>query len=168
MKGSLSRKYNATSLLRSLLLFKMLELLVVIFVLSSLYYVLIDRVMYYRKQYEQAEVSWTLAAINSARRTELAMDEVYRALGRKAHPARIRSKHGNPIQLMNPQPRNYIGEICDPDIRVIEGGSWYFDKCNSWLVYVFSNEKIFSREYPKVLKFNVESLRLLTDPAETQ
>jgi type II secretory pathway pseudopilin PulG len=165
MKGSLSRKYNAVSLLRSLLLFKMLELLVVIFVLSSLYYVLIDRVMYYRKQYEQAEVSWTLAAINSARRTELAMDEIYLALGRKTTPSALRTKYRNPMQLMNPQPRNYVGEICDPDPRTIEGGSWYFDKCYSWLVYVFSSEKIFSREYPKVLKFNVESLRLLTDPA---
>src|SRR5687768_11250517 len=124
MKGSLSRKYNAVSLLRSLLLFKMLELVVVIFVLSSLYYVLIDKVMYYRQQYEQAEVSWTLASLNSARRTELAMDEIYRALGRKARPAAVRSKYRNPMLLMNPQPRNYIGEICDPDLRSVATGSW--------------------------------------------
>jgi ABC-type multidrug transport system fused ATPase/permease subunit len=159
-----SRKNNGSSVLRALLLFKMFELLVVVMVLSVLYYTVIDRVMQYRAQYESAEVSWTIAAINTAKKTSIATETIYRALG-KQDLLRQRPRSGNPIDFLAVPPRNYLGEMCDPDPRTVVRGGWYFDKCNQWLVYVFNSEKFFAQEYPKMLRFNVESLHLLTDPA---
>ena len=165
MKVPLSRKNNVASVLRALLLFKMFELLVVVMVLSVLYYSVIDRVIGYRQHYETAEVNWTITAINTARRTEIATNAIYRAIGKKELLAQRRPQSRNPMDALDPKPKNYIGEICDPDPREVQGGSWYFDKCNVWLVFVYTNEKFFARGYPKMLKFNVESLHLLTDPA---
>lgn len=161
MKRTSSRISTGSSLLRSLLLFKMFELMVVVLVLSVLYYTVIDRVMDYRAQYESAEVNWTIATINTARKTEIATDTIYRALGKKIAP---RQKSANPMQSLDPKPRNYVGELCDPDPRTLSG-SWYFDRCKSVLVYVYTNEKFFAGGHPKMLRFNVESLHLLTDPA---
>ncbi|HEU4853619.1 MAG TPA: hypothetical protein VFT37_15835 [Telluria sp.] len=159
-----SRKNNISRTLQSLLVFKLFELVVVMLVLSGLYYTLIPRVMSARGAYETAEVNWTVAALGASRRTERAIIEMNFALGkyrRTKKPLPVK----NPMSLMSPQPRNYIGEFCNPDTREIARGSWYFDHCNLWLVYVFNSEKIFASEYPKVMKFNVESLRLLSGPA---
>lgn len=159
------RKNNGSSIFRTLLLFKMLELMVVLLVLSVLYDALISRVMDYHADYEVAEVNWTISMLRSARRTELVQDEINRALGRIDKRAAQKLRSRNPMLTLQPLPRNYIGELCDPDPLAVQGGSWYFDRCNNWLVHVSTSEKIFAREHPKVLKFNVESLRLLTDPA---
>ncbi|HEY1044080.1 MAG TPA: hypothetical protein VGE60_09465 [Telluria sp.] len=157
----ISQKYNALRgfpFSRKITLF---ELVVVFLLLCGIYYLLIDRLIYFRRQYEVAQVNWTIAAIHTARGVDAAARRVGRHRGEKPGAAR------NPMQYLEPAPPNYIGELCDPDPMNVERGIWYFDRCNSWLVYVYNSEKFFAPEYPKILKFNVESLRLLTDPART-
>jgi hypothetical protein len=141
--------------------FTLFELVVVILLLCGIYYVVIDRLMYYRAQYESAEVRWTIAAIHTSQRAELAM----KSPASGALNAVERSR--NPIRHLSRLPHNYLGEICDPDVDDLEPGNWYFDNCNLWLVYIYNREKFFALGHPKILKFNVESLRLLTDPART-
>lgn len=160
----LSRKNNGSSLLRSLLLFKLLELMVVVLVLSVLYSVMISKILAYRQDFEVAEVNWTVAMMRTAKRAQLTQQEFDRALGRPG----LQAENGmpvNPVLLLHRQPRNYVGELCNPDERELGKGIWYFDKCNLWLVYIFADEKFFPQEHPKLLKFHVESLRLLTEPA---
>lgn len=134
-------------------------LIVVVIILSGLYSVLIERAWRYRVQYEKAEVAWTTAAIQTALQTEYAR---LRLMGR---PVPI-LKGENPLRFLSRMPLNYEGELCHPDVYEFKGGNWYFDTCDKRLVYVFSSEKFFAREYPIVLQFKVESFRLLTEPAK--
>jgi hypothetical protein len=159
--GRLSRKNNAVFPCRRVGGFTLFELMVVILLLCGIYYVVIERLMYYRTQYESAEVRWTLAAIRSSGQVDLAL----RKGGLLVRKPSVASP--NPMRMLAPLPRNYLGEMCDPDLAEVEPGNWYFDPCNSWLVYVYNHEKLFALGHPKILKFNVESLRLLTDPART-
>ena len=159
--GPLSRKNNAVSAPSKAGGFTLFELMVVILLLCGIYYVVIERLMYYRAQYETAEVRWTVAAIRAS-------GQVNSALARGGLLVRKPSMHSpNPMRLLAPLPRNYLGEMCNPDLSEVEPGNWYFDSCNSWLVYVYNHEKLFAVGHPKILKINVESLRLLTDPART-
>lgn len=167
MSRLISRENNIWRTLRSLIFFQLFELLVVVLVISALYFVLIGRLVEVEQQFESAEVTWTVAAIKTATHADIAMQHFHRALGRAPEGMPRDISIANPIRLLARQPRNYIGEFCNADPSTIKRGSWYFDKCNSWLVYVFSEQKNFSAGYPKILKFHVESLRLHTDPANT-
>ena len=160
MRQGISHKNNAVGRVPEHDGFALFELIVVILLLCGIYYLLIERLMYYRVQYEAAEVRWTLAAMRSSRHAGVVVQTG--GLIRMEQAGR-----GNPMLLLSRLPHNYLGELCNPDVRQLERGNWYFDKCNSWLVYIYNSEKIFAQEYPKILKFNVESLRLLTDPART-
>lgn len=167
MSRLISRENNIWRTLRALIYFQLFELLVVVLVIGALYYVLFGRLLELESQFETAEVTWTVAALKTAGRAERTIQYLRRSQGKpeEALPAGV--SRANPMRLLSPVPRNYIGEFCNADPAVLQRGSWYFDKCNSWLVYVFAEQKIFSFGYPRVLKFNVESLRLLTDPAKT-
>ena len=167
MSRLISRENNVWRTLRSLIYFQLFELLVVVIVLSALYFVLIGRLLDVESQFETAEVTWTVAAIKTAGNADRTMQHLRRALGKPEASPPAGVSAANPMRLLTSLPRNYIGEFCNIDPNAIRGGSWYFDKCNRRLVYVFAGQKIFSSGYPRVLKFNVESLRLLTDPAKT-
>lgn len=133
------------------------ELMVIASLVSICYIGILSQLRYYRTQYEEAEISWTVAAIQTA----LTGIYVRSHLMQSAAP----ELNGvNPFGLLMRQPTNYAGEICNADPRDLKRGNWYFDKCNSWLLYVFASEKFFAPEYPKILKFKVESFRLLTAP----
>jgi hypothetical protein len=165
MSRLISRENNIWRALRSLIYFQLFELLVVVLVISSLYFVLIGNLLDIESKFETAEVTWTMTALKTASQAERTTQHLRRALGKvpAALPAGISA--GNPMRLLSPMPRNYIGEFCDANPNRVQKGSWYFDKCNNWLVYVFAEQKIFSSGHPRILKFNVESLRLLTEPA---
>lgn len=167
MSRLLSRENNIWRALRSLIYFQLLELLVVVLVISALYYVLIERLLEIEKQFEAAEVTWTVTALKTASRADKTVQHLQRALGKAPEALPEGMSKANPMRLLSRLPRNYIGELCDADPQLVPRGSWYFDRCNSWLVYVFSEQKIFSSGYPRIIKFHVESLRLLTDPANT-
>jgi hypothetical protein len=158
---AISRKNNASRMYCRAGGFTLFELIVVILLLCGIYYVVIDRLMYYRAQYESAEVRWTIAAIHASRRAELAIKQQRITVEQRLELSR------NPMRELGRLPHNYLGEICDPDVSSLEPGNWYFDNCNLWLVYIYNREKFFALRHPKILKFNVESLRLLTDPART-
>lgn len=156
-----SQKYNVLRGFPANRKTTLFELVVVLLLLCGIYYLLIDRLIYFRKEYEVAQINWTIAAIHTAQR----VDGAARLAGH--HRREGLSESRNPMRYLDPAPPNYAGELCNPDLVSVERGSWYFDPCNSWLVYVYNDEKFFASEYPKILKFNVESLRLLTDPART-
>lgn len=166
MSRLISRENNIWRTLRSLIFFQLFELLVVVLVISALYFVLIGRLVDVQEQFESAEVTWTIAAIRTATHAEFTMRHFHRALGRVPERTVTGLSATNPIRLLARQPRNYVGELCNANPSTVKPGSWYFDRCNSWLVYVFSEQKNFSSGYPKIIKFHVESLRLLTDPAK--
>ena len=167
MSRLISRENNIWRTLRSLIYFQLFELLVVVLVISALYYVLIGRLLNIESQFETAEVTWTVAALKTAGSAERTFQYLRRAQGKPEDALPPGLSFANPMRLLSPLPRNYIGELCDADPNMVQRGSWYFDKCKSRLVYVFAEQKIFSSGYPRILKFHVESLRLLTDPAKT-
>lgn len=165
MRSRVFPKYNTASrTLRSYLYFKLFELIIVMLVLSALYSAVMDRLNDIQKHYETAEVNWTIAALKTAASAERTSFLIHKALGKPASAFPIATSP-NPMRLLSKLPRNYIGELCNPGIGDVPPGSWHYDRCNHWLAYMFSNEKIFAQEYPKMLRFNVEFFHLLTDTA---
>lgn len=149
------QKYNAGALKAGLLSHAVFELMVVTTIVSGGYFTVGDSLLEYRKQYEVAELNWTLSALRTSRYTEEIVTRRLRG--------GVIDLHKSPMYLLSPVPRNYLGEYCRPDPAALAKGSWYFDKCKSQLVYIMHPEKFFATEHPKILKFNVESFRLLTD-----
>jgi general secretion pathway protein G len=52
-------------------------------------------------------------------------------------------------------PPNYLGEYYSPDLSALRKGSWYFDRTDKSVNYLFSRDT-FSRGTSKLLKFKVE------------
>ena len=134
--------------------FTLFELVVVILLLSAFYYVLADRLVYYRAQAEKAEVKWVVAAMKSTLHGQQGVFHLAR------EPDKIASLVGkNPMAMLDPPPPNYLGELAAPDLQKLPHGIWYFDKGKQELVYLLNYEKYFAEEHPKILKFKVEFSR---------
>ncbi len=52
---------------------------------------------------------------------------------------------------------NYLGEMLDPDIEVLERGNWYFDHNGKYFIYLIKHKELFSKNAgePEVLKYFV-------------
>lgn len=61
----------------------------------------------------------------------------------------------NPMQWLGRLPPNYLGEYYAPDLKSLSKGSWFFDRTDKSINYLFSRDT-FSRGTSNLLKFKVE------------
>ena len=108
--------------------FTFLELIFVIFIISTLLFISLDRLWAIRAAAERASVIQVIGNIKSA----LGLEVVRLALQSKMADIALLDK-ANPILLLAQAPTTYIGEL-ESD-SVTETGVWYFDKKNKALIY---------------------------------
>ena len=111
--------------------FTLIELTVVVCAVGLLFSVALDRLLRYQELGEQAALEQNIAAMNTALTMKFAGYVI------SGKPAAIEEEVGaNPINLLTRPPQNYLGELFDPDQKVVPARSWYFDRRSGELVYV--------------------------------
>lgn len=121
--------------------FTLLELTVVVAVISILFLFSYQRYLDLLVDVERSSVEQTLGVLRSALGMKVAkmivdgrMDELNGYEGM------------NPVQLLAELPKNYEGEIADPQALNDYRGIWYFDKMAGMLVYRVKNRSAFFSE----------------------
>lgn len=134
-----------------------LELVVTLILIMVFIRVVMQQLWALRVVAERTHVTWTVGAMQSAIGIEIAR----RALqGGMTTIAELEGS--NPYQLLlgadgrtsyQSQPNslvahllyqgNYLGELVDPDLESMQGGSWYFDPAQRTLVYRVSQQEAF-------------------------
>ena len=141
--------------------FSLFELAVAMAIFAILVAVLLDRIVFYQQQVEQAGVRKLVANMQSALSSRLLAAQARGQLEYRA--ALVRE---NPISWLERIPENYGGEGEDLARKELAGGHWYFDRAHHRLVYVYSRKKSFLADSYERSYFKVESPRLPTKHAK--
>lgn len=122
---------------------------------------LLHYMLRYRAEAELAGVRYQVASMRTAlagavMKAELAGD-----------PAAVQALVGsNPVKLLQGAPPGYRGELDQINVQEIPVGSWFFDRKQRILVYVFSGNETFSGTRYSTRSYRVESLCLPTNNAK--
>jgi type II secretory pathway pseudopilin PulG len=135
--------------------FALFELAVAAVVLSLLTGVLLNSLLPYAGESERVAAKQLISSL----RTALSVRSV-RAISGGGEPALLAVAQENPMDWLEQQPKNYLGEYYSPDELSLPKGNWYFDKADRTLVYLSASSKSFSVETPKFLRFKVKLLRV--------
>jgi general secretion pathway protein G len=134
--------------------FTLLEFAAVMLVSSSVSAVGLHCFEFYREQAEIVAARQVVAAL----RTSLQVQAAWLAsTGRQEDLRRLAA--GNPIELLDRTPVNYLGEYYAPDPEQIGRDGWVFDPRDKSLVYLPRNAESFTFGNAKLLKFKVEFVR---------
>jgi hypothetical protein len=115
----------------------------------------------YRAEAELAGVRYQVASM----RTALAGKAMEAELA--GNPAAMQALVGsNPVKLLKSVPPGYRGEIYGANDKEMPSGSWFFDRKQRSIVYVFTGNKTFSDVRHTRWSFRVESLCLPTNNAK--
>ncbi|TWI69449.1 hypothetical protein IP91_00517 [Pseudoduganella lurida] len=137
------------------------EFAVAIIIMAVLGGVLLGRVLRYQAEAERTGVNYQVAILRSALASHVM------EAGIAADPQQLAAFDGiNPVALLQRPPPGYRGEFDHPDDTEMAGGSWYFDRKQRILVYVFSRNETFLDVLPKKWCFRVELSRLPTNNAK--
>jgi hypothetical protein len=90
-----------------------------------------DRLLDTMEIAEATAVDVTLSRINSAINVQLAAD---RFIGRL--PAIAEAMQRNPFEVARMSPGNFLGELEEPDLELLDRGNWLFDRTRKELVYL--------------------------------
>jgi general secretion pathway protein G len=131
------------------------EFAVVTLIFAILMAVLLERVVFYQQQAEQAAVQKLLGNMRSALTNRLLAAQ---ARGEPVDKEGLARQ--NPISWLERPPENYGGEGDDLARKPLPAGHWYFDRTRHLLVYVFSGKKSFLGDAIERSYFKVESIRL--------
>lgn len=117
------------------------ELAILVSLIAIFIYIAANRIWELRVIAEKTGMEHTIAAIHSALGTTLATVVVREGV------EGIASLDGtNPMNLLDPPPSNYIGELETPVPSDIEGPAWYYDLSQQALVYRVLAEEQFLTE----------------------
>jgi len=92
---------------------------------------LADRLLDTMEIAERAAMDVTLTRINSAINVQLAADRFGGRLPRIAE-----ALQRNPFEVAKMSPGNFLGELEEPDLELLERGNWLFDRTRKELVYL--------------------------------
>ncbi len=110
--------------------FTFLELLLVIILVIVFVALAMDRLLPLRGAAEAVSVARNVGVMRSALGIEVGERVV------RDGAASLGELHrGNPMEILQSPPANYLGELDGPDPATIEGGHWYFDSHSRELVY---------------------------------
>jgi len=110
--------------------FSLLELLVAVILAAVLVSVLLTRLSYYQEAVEKANVEYTISALKSALRIEMATMLVQ---GRVHDYALLAQQ--NPMDWLEEKPVNYRPGLKNPASEIQQAGYWYFDPIEHTLTY---------------------------------
>jgi hypothetical protein len=122
---------------------------------------LLERILRYRADAEREGVvrqveNMRSALLSRALQAEIAGDKT-----------QVRALVGsNPVALLQRNPVAYLGEFDNPAVAEIPPGSWYFDRKQRKLVYVFTRNKSFLEGTPERWAYRVEFICLPTNNAK--
>ncbi len=110
--------------------FSLLELLVTAILAAILVAVLLNRLSYYREAAEKANVEYTISALKSALRIEMATMLVQGRIHDYALLVRQ-----NPMDWLEEKPANYRPALKNSASEMQQAGYWYFDPIEHSLTY---------------------------------
>lgn len=117
---------------------RMLELTILVCLFLYFIQTAATRIWELRVIAEKTGVEHTIATMRSALGMQLAAIVV-----REGIEGVARLDRSNPMDLLEPQPFNYLGELKNPDPATISGHTWYFDTEKRVLIYRILNEDYF-------------------------
>jgi hypothetical protein len=109
---------------------RMLELALLVCLFLFFLQLAASRIWELRVAAEKTGMAQTLASIQSALGIQLAATVV-----REGIEGIARLEGSNPMDLLDPPPFNYVGELSNPDPATISGHTWYFNTTQQLLVY---------------------------------
>ncbi|GGZ06613.1 hypothetical protein ACFFTM_18760 [Pseudoduganella plicata] len=122
---------------------------------------LLERLLRYRADAEREGVVRQVENIRSALLSRVLQTEI------AGDRTQLRALVGsNPVALLVHAPVGYRGEFDNPSMGKIPPGSWYFDRKQRKLVYVFTRNKSFHAGSPERWEFRIEFIRLPTNNAK--
>jgi len=134
--------------------FSMMELLVVVVAIALLGGVLLERVLLYQEQAEQAAMEQMVGTLRSALRLQVAESLP------KGRSGLAQLAEQNPMHWLLGKPANYVGERLGTEISAVPGGNWYFDLRDNSLVYVVGNGRHFAANASgrKEVRYQIQAL----------
>ncbi|WP_338761239.1 hypothetical protein [Massilia sp. METH4] len=123
--------------------------------------VLLHYLLRYRAEAELAGVRYQVASMRTALAGRVMHAHAAGDLGSLNRLAGM-----NPVELLEHIPPGYRGELDQADVGKIPRGSWFFDRKQRFLVYLFSGNKDFSGKGFSRWSFQVSSLCLPTNNAK--
>jgi general secretion pathway protein G len=135
--------------------FSLLELIVVISIVAVLAGTFLSRVPIYTEQAEQAAMEQTVGAMQSALTMRVGSLMVHGAATEKELKALASD---NPLNWLQPKPRNYAGEFFNPTPKTVSPGQWVFDLKSRDLIYVVDRGNHFTpgKDGQKWIRFHVK------------
>jgi len=122
---------------------------------------LLERVLRYRAEAEREGVVRQVENLRSALLSRVLEAEI------SGNKTQLRALVGsNPVALLQRAPISYLGEFDNPSAEKIPPGSWYFDRKQRKLVYVFTRNKSFRVGTPERWEYRIEFIRLPTNNAK--
>lgn len=115
-----------------------LELAVVVAVFAALGSVFLERTLYYQEHAEMLAMEMTVANLRTGLRYRVA--ELL-LVGKVSEIPTLAD--ANPMNWLQTQPENYIGELDSAPAEEPQG-KWYFDRGRRELVYTANNRRFFS------------------------
>jgi hypothetical protein len=120
---------------------RMLELALLVCLFLFFLQLAASRIWELRVAAEKTGMAQTLASIQSALGIQLAAIVV-----REGIEGIVRLEGSNPMELLDSQPFNYLGELNNPEPGSIHGHTWYFDTTQRLLVYRVLYDDYFDSE----------------------
>jgi len=121
--------------------FTLVELVVVISIMAVMATAALDRLFWYQGQAEKTAMEYTATMIKSGlwmKAASLMMSE---------HTSGIPTlTEQNPIDLLAQKPENYLGEMRNVKIEMLESGNWLYDASTHQIVYIVKHRRYFKPE----------------------
>ena len=139
----------------------LLEFAICTVVFAVLTGLLLERMLRYRADAEREGVVRQVENMRSALLSRMLQAEI------SGDRTQLRALVGsNPVALLQRNPVSYLGEFDNAAVVKIPPGSWYFDRKQRKLVYVFTRNKSFREGTPERWAYRVEFIRLPTNNAK--
>ena len=139
----------------------LLEFVLVIVIVGILTTVLLQRILDYQGEADEAAVRMTVANL----RTALEIKVAHGKLPGGTIDLTILAEQ-NPFDWLKDKPANYVGEYFSPSDADIGEGNWAFDRSDKSVIYLLNLRSGILDAPTKRLKFKVKLLRLPHSPAK--
>lgn len=137
---------------------RLLELAVVIAVVALLTTTFLKSVQFYQAQAERMAAQQVVNALRSALRLQVLQLIVQ---GRQADFVTLAAQ--NPMDWLALKPVNYLGEVDAPGTETIAPGSWYFDRSEMKLIYIYRDKNYFTDVNEKALNLKLKLITIRSD-----
>jgi len=132
--------------------FSLIELIIVVFIISTLFAVFTNRVWYYQEMAEKTSMEENVGAIQSALTMQQGKNYVR---GNSEDLGKLTTE--NPMNWLQKRPQNYVGEFYAATPKSVAPGSWVFDLKSRELIYVLDRSDHFvpGKDGGKWIRFHV-------------